>query len=145
MTNTLFVTLSLASSLFVVACAADSAPSSDDSLYAADDAAEAGTSDSKADSAIRRITMNNKADRLIENGPDALRITARGAKVVAKITEDVLGNCTITKNTSASSATKTVFNFTASYEIDDGWNGCTIEFKSTSYKSTLTVGLNVTD
>src|SRR5262249_32875705 len=104
---------------------------------------DAAATDGKADASIRSIAMKNKADRTVTNGPDQLRITAYVGSAKAKITDDSLGNCKITKATSTS--TRTVFAFSAASELDDGWNGCTIEFTASGYKSTLTVGMDIGD
>jgi hypothetical protein len=116
-------------------CAADTS---------ADPANEAAASDA-AELKSGGITLHNNGDRTVGTGPLSLHVTAAAGNVTAKVTDSPLANCTITHNASASTTKKTVFDIAIDYQDDDGWNGCTIEFKATGYKSRLDVGETVGD
>jgi hypothetical protein len=91
------------------------------------------------------VTLRNGADRTIGNAPDTLKISVAAADAQATITDSNLATCTVKVNEAASTPRKTVFDFTGDYQIDSGWNGCTIEFSATGYKATLMVGIVVDD
>ena len=93
----------------------------------------------------RGIILRNGAVRTLDNGPDTLKVTASAGSAKAKVIDSSLATCTVTVDHGASTTKKTVFKIDIEYEVDDGWNGCTIDFSAPGYKSTLEVGLNVDD
>jgi hypothetical protein len=89
------------------------------------------------------ITLRNGALRTLDKGPESVRVTASAGNVKAKVTQSSLARCVITRDAAASTAKKTVFAIGIDYDSDDGWNGCTIEFKAAGYKSSLDVGFTI--
>jgi hypothetical protein len=94
---------------------------------------------------VRVIKLANGADVTEDRQPEKLRVEVPVAGAKGKITNSGLANCTVTLNPTLSTSSKTTFDLTLDYELDDGWNGCTFQFTAPGYKSTLDAGVNVDD
>jgi hypothetical protein len=103
--------------------------------------AETAPASSEESDLKKGTTLKNGASRTIDNGPESLRVTASAANAKAKVTDSSLATCDI--KVESSTAHSTTFSIAIDYERDDGWNGCSIEFTATGYKSTLDVGFNI--
>jgi hypothetical protein len=100
---------------------------------------EAAASD-EADVRSSGTTLKNGADKTVDGGPLKWRVTAMAKGATPNVTQSDLATCTLTEVKSASTDKKTVFDIAIDYELDDGWNGCTIEFTAPGYKATLEIG-----
>jgi uncharacterized protein YcfL len=134
--KTSFALATVLAALLAVGCAAETADSANDPN---------ATSSDEADLKVHGHTLKNGADLSINNGPDTVRVTATAKGVKATVTDSSLATCDVKVNASASSNSKTVFDIAIDYQLDDGFNGCTIAFKGDGYSSTLTVGLDIND
>jgi hypothetical protein len=114
---------------------------------AADGAEEAGTSSETAElrAGVQGLHLPNGASEVDDSRPETLRVVVPAANAKATVTDAYLANCTVTVDPALSNRTRTVFDLTLEYEIDDGWNGCTFEFSARGYKSTLEAGFFVDD
>lgn len=90
-------------------------------------------------------TLANGASIERDDGPDSLRIVVPAGSATASVIDSSLATCEAKKNEVLSTSDKTVFDLTLEYEIDDGWNGCTFEFKATGYSAQVTAGFSVDD
>lgn len=91
------------------------------------------------------LVLANGADETRDDGPDTLRVIAPAPGATATIHDESLATCEAKVNAALSNASRTVFDLSLEYEVDDGFNGCTFDFKAPGYHASLTAGLSVDD
>jgi hypothetical protein len=90
------------------------------------------------------VVLGSGTNDPILDGPESIRFVAKAADVTAFVASSFLATCTVTKE--ASSATETRFAIAIEYDLDDGFNGCTIEFSNDAgYRADIDVGLFIDD
>ncbi len=94
-----------------------------------------------AGSTAPTLTVSNRGDVSRLDAPDAATIVARGGAVTATVTSETLATCEITKV--GGNAAETRFKVSVQYELDDGFNGCTIALAGSGFSAKVTLGTNV--
>ena len=97
-----------------------------------------------ADPAKGATVLQSGTNDAIFDGPERVTFIAKAPNVTAFVATTFLAECTILKE--ESSATETRIEVGIEYELDDGFNGCSIEFSNDAgYSADINVGLSIDD
>lgn len=91
------------------------------------------------------LLMASGAEEERDNAPDTLRVTIPAARATTVVGATSHARCVVKRIAKLSNATRTVFDLSLDYDLDDGWNGCEFEFSAPGYSATLRAGFYADD
>lgn len=92
------------------------------------------------------VVLEAGADLELLDGPEKVSFIAKGKDVTGSVTSGFSANCVLEENEAASTDTEKHFDLTVDYHLDDGFNGCTVEFTNAKdFDAVVQVGLFIDD